>query len=127
MKQLFLIFGILIISLSAMGIQSNALHVNKKNIDKQIVEKKMTDDLQKVKKHKSQRFFKRIKKGVKRIFKKIRDEVEMIIMIILAIFIPPLCVFMVVGATTHFWLNIIFTLFFWFPGIIHALFVLFTM
>ncbi len=44
-----------------------------------------------------------------------------IIRIILAIFIPPVAAFLTVGITFHIWLNLILTLFFFVPGMIHAL------
>ena len=44
-----------------------------------------------------------------------------ILKIILAIILPPVAAFMQVGATTHFWVNIVLTLLGGVPGIIHAL------
>ena len=44
-----------------------------------------------------------------------------IIRIILAIFLPPVAAFLTVGIGLHFWLNLILTLFFFVPGMIHAL------
>ena len=44
-----------------------------------------------------------------------------IIRIILAIFVPPVAAFLTVGIALHFWLNLILTLFFFVPGMIHAL------
>jgi uncharacterized membrane protein YqaE (UPF0057 family) len=44
-----------------------------------------------------------------------------IIRIILAIFLPPVAAFLTVGLGLHFWLNLILTLFFFIPGVIHAL------
>ena len=41
--------------------------------------------------------------------------------IILAVLLPPLAAFMQVGVSAQFWLNIVLSLFFWVPGIIHAL------
>lgn len=49
-----------------------------------------------------------------------------IIRSILSIFIPPVGVFLQVGLGIHFWLNIILTLLGYFPGLIHALFVIWT-
>jgi len=43
---------------------------------------------------------------------------------ILAILLPPLGVFLQVGLTLHFWINLILTLFGYIPGIIHALWVI---
>ncbi|MEM7229865.1 MAG: YqaE/Pmp3 family membrane protein [Planctomycetota bacterium] len=44
-----------------------------------------------------------------------------IVLIILAIFLPPVAAFLKVGLTGHFWLNILLTLLFGLPGIIHAI------
>lgn len=44
-----------------------------------------------------------------------------IIRIILAIFLPPVAAFLTVGIGLHFWLNILLTIFFFVPGVIHAL------
>lgn len=49
-----------------------------------------------------------------------------IIRSILSFFIPPLGVFLQVGLGFHFWLNIILTLLGYFPGLLHALFVIWT-
>jgi uncharacterized membrane protein YqaE (UPF0057 family) len=46
------------------------------------------------------------------------------IKIIFAILLPPLGVFLEVGPTGHFWLNILLTLCGFVPGIIHALYVI---
>jgi uncharacterized membrane protein YqaE (UPF0057 family) len=39
----------------------------------------------------------------------------------LAIILPPLAAFLVVGLSTHFWINLILTLLGWLPGTVHAL------
>ncbi len=44
-----------------------------------------------------------------------------IVKIILSIILPPVAVFMQVGATKHLWINIILTIFGGVPGVIHAL------
>lgn len=44
--------------------------------------------------------------------------------IIFAILLPPLGVFLEVGLTGHFWLNVVLTLCGFIPGIIHALYVI---
>lgn len=44
-----------------------------------------------------------------------------LIQIVLAIFLPPVAAFLTVGIGLHFWLNLILTLFFFVPGVIHAL------
>jgi len=49
-----------------------------------------------------------------------------ILKIILAIFIPPVAAFMQVKLTTQFWINLVLTLLFVFPGVIHALWLVLT-
>ena len=49
----------------------------------------------------------------------------MIIKIILAILLPPIAVFLDSGISKKFWINLILTLLFFFPGMIHALLVVF--
>jgi uncharacterized membrane protein YqaE (UPF0057 family) len=44
-----------------------------------------------------------------------------ILLIILAFILPPLAAFLVVGLSTHFWINLILTLLGWLPGTVHAL------
>ncbi len=47
-----------------------------------------------------------------------------ILRIIVAIFLPPLGVFLQVGFGTHFWINVILTILGYIPGIIHALYII---
>lgn len=47
-----------------------------------------------------------------------------ILRVICAIFLPPLGVFLQVGLGGHFWLNILLTLLGYFPGVLHALYVI---
>ena len=47
-----------------------------------------------------------------------------VIRILLAIFIPPLGVFLQVGLGLHFWLNLLLTFFGYIPGIIHAVWII---
>lgn len=49
-----------------------------------------------------------------------------ILRLILSIIIPPLGVFLQVGLGTQFWLNVILTLLGYFPGLIHAVYIIFT-
>ena len=44
-----------------------------------------------------------------------------IIRIVLAILLPLVAAFLTVGIGLHFWLNIILSLFFFIPGVVHAL------
>jgi len=52
------------------------------------------------------------------------DDTELILLVILAILLPPLAVFLYEGATTNFWIDLILTLFFFIPGVIFALIVI---
>jgi uncharacterized membrane protein YqaE (UPF0057 family) len=47
-----------------------------------------------------------------------------LIRILFAVLLPPLGVFLQVGFGTQFWINILLTLFFWIPGMIHAIYVI---
>jgi uncharacterized membrane protein YqaE (UPF0057 family) len=44
-----------------------------------------------------------------------------VVLILLAIFVPPVAAFLVVGLSTHFWINLVLTLLGWVPGMVHAL------
>ncbi len=46
-----------------------------------------------------------------------------LLLIIIAILLPPLAVFLKAGAGRDLVINIILCLFFWIPGILHALYV----
>lgn len=49
-----------------------------------------------------------------------------IVKIIFAILIPPVGVFLEVGLTGHFWLNILLTLLGYIPGLVHAIWIIST-
>ena len=71
---------------------------------------------------------KEVKKQVK-VFKKEKKEnksskVEMWVLILLSILLPPLAVYLHQGEiNTKFWLSILFTILFWLPGVIYAILV----
>lgn len=44
-----------------------------------------------------------------------------IVKIILALIAPPVAAFMQMGVTKHFWINILLTFLAFFPGVLHAL------
>ncbi|MBC5991673.1 YqaE/Pmp3 family membrane protein [Pontibacter sp. SD6] len=67
---------------------------------------------------------KELKKDLKEALKQDRGGSRTsIVEIILAILLPPLAVFLHDGIGTSFWINIILTLLFFLPGVIHALLV----
>lgn len=47
-----------------------------------------------------------------------------LIRVIIAILLPPLGVFLQVGFSGHFWLNILLTILGYIPGIVHAVWVI---
>jgi uncharacterized membrane protein YqaE (UPF0057 family) len=49
-----------------------------------------------------------------------------ILRIVLAIIIPPLGVFLQVGLTKHFWINVLLTILGYLPGLVHAVWVIAT-
>jgi uncharacterized membrane protein YqaE (UPF0057 family) len=49
-----------------------------------------------------------------------------IVLIIVAIFVPPLAVFLMSGLGRDFWINLILTLLFWAPGVVHAIYLVLT-
>lgn len=49
-----------------------------------------------------------------------------ILKIILAILLPPVAAFLQVGVSTHFWINIILTILGGIPGMVHALWLVFS-
>ncbi len=54
-----------------------------------------------------------------------KPEANLILEVILCFLLPPLAVFLHSGIGTPFWINLILTLLFWLPGIIHGLLVVF--
>lgn len=46
--------------------------------------------------------------------------------LLIALILPPLAVFLHVGLTLHFWINLILTFLGWLPGVVHAIWVLYT-
>ena len=71
---------------------------------------------------------KEVKKKLREFNKAKKDGAEpstnTLLLVILAILLPPLAVYLHEGeANGTFWLNVILTLLFWLPGVIHALIV----
>ena len=44
--------------------------------------------------------------------------------ILISILLPPLGVFLQVGFEKHFWINIVLTILGYFPGVIHAVYII---
>ncbi len=49
-----------------------------------------------------------------------------ILKILLSIFLPPIAAFLQVGITKHFWINLLLCLLGGVPGMVHALWLVFT-
>lgn len=47
-----------------------------------------------------------------------------VVRILIAILLPPLGVFLQVGLGLQFWINLLLTMCFWIPGVIHAIWVI---
>jgi len=52
------------------------------------------------------------------------EKTKDVLRIILAIFLPPLGVFLQVGLGMHFWINLLLTFLGYIPGIIHAVWII---
>ena len=48
------------------------------------------------------------------------NKVMSILNLILAILLPPVGAFLQVGTSKHLWINIVLCFLFWFPAVIHA-------
>jgi uncharacterized membrane protein YqaE (UPF0057 family) len=53
-------------------------------------------------------------------------DTNKLLLVIIAILLPPLAVGLKLGIGGHFFLNILLCIFFWVPGLIHALWVVLT-
>ena len=49
-----------------------------------------------------------------------------ILLLILAIILPPLAVFLIAGFGKDFWINLLLTILVWVPGVIHAMYLILT-
>lgn len=54
------------------------------------------------------------------------DETNTLLLVIIAIILPPVAVYWVDGCGLHLFLNIILSIFFYLPGIFHALWLVLT-
>jgi len=55
-----------------------------------------------------------------------KKKARLVLLIIAAILLPPLCVGIICGCDKHLLISIILWLLFWIPGVIYALYILFT-
>lgn len=83
-------------------------------------------EMEKALKVEKKRAKKEIKKEVKKEIKKIKaenDDDEYVVMLILAVLIPPLAVGLTYGIVDKFWISLLLTLLFWLPGAIYSVIV----
>lgn len=52
-------------------------------------------------------------------------EVSIVLLVILAILLPPAAVYLARGIGNEFWISLILTILFWFPGMIYAMLIVF--
>lgn len=69
---------------------------------------------------------KQAQKIAKREQKKESSRIETLLLVIIAILLPPLAVFLVEGLETEFWISLLLTLLFYVPGLIYALYIVLT-
>lgn len=55
-----------------------------------------------------------------------KESSKDIIRVLLAIFLPPVGVFLQVGLGLHFWINVILTLLGYVPGVVHGIYIILT-
>ncbi len=62
------------------------------------------------------------RKAIRKAKRTLNDDADTLLLVIIAILLPPLAVLLVDGLTAPFWLDLLLTLLFYFPGLIYALF-----
>jgi uncharacterized membrane protein YqaE (UPF0057 family) len=68
---------------------------------------------------------KAFKKDLKAKLKELRASDDLLLLIIIAILLPPLAMFLYEGsATNRFWLSLVLTLLFYVPGLVYTLYVI---
>ncbi len=122
-KHILLLAFLISLFLPSVNVHALIVPVNENTV----TQKAITAFNQLSKKEKKHRIYE-VKKQVN-LFKKnmregrVEDE-RTILLVILAILLPPLAVYLYENAiTTKFWISLILTLLFWVPGVIYALLV----
>jgi len=95
--------------------EAKAEEIKSQNLSKKEERKALKKETRKVKK----KIRKEIKKEVKALKRQDAGD-DYVVMMILAIIIPPLGVGLTYGITGEFWLSLILTLIFWLPGAIYS-------
>lgn len=129
MKKRLLLFTFLCISIIASTTVHAIVPVTAESVPQKVVDKAVNDFNDLSKKEKKQRF-KEVKKQLN-LFKAnkakgMEASDNTILLVILAILLPPLAVYLHEGAiNSKFWISLVLTLLFWVPGVIYALLVVF--
>jgi len=129
MKKRLLLFSFLCISIIASTTVYAIVPVATEPVPQKVVDKAVNDFNDLSKKEKKQRF-KEVKKQLN-LFKAnkakgMEASDNTILLVILAILLPPLAVYLHEGAiNTKFWISLVLTLLLWVPGVIYALLVVF--
>ncbi len=129
MKKNILLFVFLCFTLMTSPNVSALVPVNTEPVPQAMVDKAVKDFHDLSKKEKKQRL-KEVKKQLN-LFKAdkakgMETDDRTILLVILAIILPPLAVYLHEDAiNTKFWISLLLTLLFWVPGVIYELFVVF--
>ena len=76
-------------------------------------------------KKEKRQFRKQLRKDLRKAVKQQRkSDTELLLLIIIAILLPPLAMAIYDGITTRFWLSLLLTLLFYVPGLIYTLYVI---
>lgn len=126
-KQIFLLSFLVFLLVQSLSVHALIIPMNEKNVPAAAVTESVNQFNHLSKKEKKSRISE-VKAQLK-LFKankhegKANDE-RTILLVILAILLPPLAVYLYENAiTTKFWISLILTLLLWVPGVIYALLV----
>ncbi len=126
-KQLLLCSFLFVLLFQSIAVNALIVPVKGSAVPEKVITESVNEFNQLSKKEKKQRL-KEIKKQLK-LFKANKaagkaDDEETILLVLLAILLPPLAVYLHQDAiNTKFWISLVLTLLFWVPGIIYALLV----
>jgi len=127
-KSLLLTFVVALLGLSipALAVPNTPNPNTKEQLEKEVVSAKDSwENLSKKEKRaKRKEMKKELKSDIKSIKKQEASDVNLTLLVILAIFIPPLAMGIYDGITKRFWLSLLLTLLFFLPGMIYTLVVI---
>ncbi len=105
-------------------VESSAVEENVNTAPEPVVQGTTAPQAPKIKKDKANKAeFRQAKKELKHAEK--RDDVRLLILVIICLFIPPLAVYLHQGSWNETcWINLLLTILFFLPGLIHGLIVI---